>query len=396
MLEGSIRTAGSRIRVTAQLVNVHDGYQLWSERFDREVTDIFAVQDEIATAIAERLSSRLVEKERQALHRRSTEDLEAYRFYLRGLYLVARPTPTNIRAALESFQAAIDRDPRFALAHVGIATVHAVQANLGLSPPIVGWEQSKLAVERALAIDRALAEAHTLRGLTAFYYDWDHGLAEACFQKAFALNKGHAFAHVQYGWLCLGRGQFGEAAAAARRATDLDPLSPHIFGMAVGLCMYSGRFDEADEMLQRAIELDPMSALAYLHLGIGRCTQGRLEESRAALQKSMAIVSYAGWAESILVIVEARLGDLAWAEKRFEELLDRRKTIYVSSMTLASAAAALQRPSVAAELLAAAFEERDTLVPLVAVMDFFADLRVLPEAPRLLARIKTSSARLTP
>ena len=138
-------------------------------------------------------------------------------------------------AALEAFQAAIDRDPAFALAHVGIARVHAVQANLGLSAPVVGWEKSKAAVQRALALDPNLEEAHTLRGLTAFYYDWDFDLAEQCFQKAFALNRGHAFAHVQYGWLCLGRRQFDEAVAAARRAIDLDPLSPHIFGMSVGL-----------------------------------------------------------------------------------------------------------------------------------------------------------------
>ncbi len=390
VLEGSIRTAGSRIRVTAQLVNVSDGYHLWSERFDREVTDIFAVQDEIATSIAEKLSSRLLDQERAALHRRTTEDLEAYRLYLRGLYLVARPTPPNMGAALEAFQAAINRDPSFALAYVGIARVYAVQANLGLSAPVVGWEKSKAAVERALALDPDLEEAHTLRGLTAFYYDWDFGLAERCFQKAFALNRGHAFAHVHTGGSASGAGSSTRRWRRPGVRSILDPLSPHIFGMAVGLHTYSGQLEGADEMVQRALELDPNSALAYAHLGKCRLAQGRFEESRAALEQSMAIVSF-GVGRSVMVLVEVRLGDVESAGRRFEELLERRKTDYLSSLTLACAALALGRPDLAAELMAAGFEERDTLVPLLPVLGVFAGLRALPGADRLIARIKVGS-----
>ena len=245
VLEGSVRKAGNRLRVTAQLINVEDGFHLWSEKYDREMADIFAIQDEISAAIVESLKVTLKVGEKTALKRRSTDDPEAYNLYLKGLYFSARPSPESYRRALDSFQAAIAKDPNFALAYAGMASIFGGLGAMSLAPPAEMWPKAKAAFQKALSLDENLAEAHSIAALLAFYYEWDWEAAGRSFDRVLSLNPGDAMSHGIRGWFCLNQRRFDEAVREIKKALELDPLMPMYYAWSVGLHWSVGKPDEA-------------------------------------------------------------------------------------------------------------------------------------------------------
>jgi len=365
VLEGSIRKAGNRLRITAQLINVEDGFHLWSERFDREMVDIFAIQDEISLAIVEHLKVSLRLGEKTALKKRSTDDPEAYNLYLKGLYFYARPSPDSLSKAQNSFQAAIDKDPNFALAYAGMAGVFAGLGNLNLAPPAEMWPKAKAALQKALSLDNNLAEAHAGAAALAFFYEWDWDAAGRSFDRVLSLNPGDAMSHGQRGWFCLNRRRFDEAIREIKQALELDPLMPLYYVWSVGLHVAVGRPDEALQVFAKAMEIDPNSGLAYFHAGTAYARKGLLDEALDTFEKGKRLVVFPGWAEANLGLTYLKKGDREKAARILEEMIEDRNKINVSATNIAWLAGALGKLDLAFEFLEKAYEERDTLMAFI-------------------------------
>ncbi len=368
VLEGSVRKAGNRLRVTAQLINVEDGFHLWSERFDREEVDIFAIQDEISLAIVEHLKVSLRLGEKSALKKRSTADPEAYNLYLKGLYFSARPSPETYGKAMEFFRAAIDKDPNFALAYAGMANVFASLGVMNLAPPAEMWPKAKAALEKSLALDKELAEAHAVSAGLAFWYEWDWEAAGRSFERVITLNPGDAFSHGAHGWYLLNRRRFDEAIQEVKKALELDPLMPLHYAWSVGLHWSVGRHDEALQEFAKAVEIEPNFGLVYFHAGVAHFLKGELEEAEETWRKGKNLAVFAGWTEFGLGAVSLKKGDRRRAEQILEEMIQNKEKVKnLSAACIAWLAGNLEEFDLAFEFLEKAYEERDILMPFVHV-----------------------------
>ena len=286
VLEGSVRRDGGRLRVSARLADTESGYQIWSEEYDRELADIFAVQEEIARAIAHALEVTLAAADGVPARRNPT--LEAYDLYLRGTFVRNKLTEDALSRAVDFFDRAIQLDSSYALAHAGKATAIAPLVWYGHLPRAQGYPAMRAATNRALELDETLGEAHVAQGMAYFYFEWDWPAAEREFQRAIALNPSDQHAHHMYANFLVAQGRLDEGIAERLRALELDPLS-HRSGMLLGRDYFvAGRYDEAIEQYRRAMEIDSTSPLA---LGIGQegsfgladvyARQGRNDEALA-------------------------------------------------------------------------------------------------------------------
>jgi len=390
VLEGSIRKAANRLRITAQLVNVEDGYHIWSEKFDRELEDIFAIQDEISTAIVDNLKIKLFAGEKTAIQKHHTDDPEAYNLYLKGLHFAHKPSLEAVQKALDYFREAIDRDPGFALAHAGIATVYATLGILNLASPTAMMPKAKMAVQKALELDEQLAEAHAQIANIAFYYEWDWETSDHSYKRAIEINPGYAVAHGWYAWNCLGRGRIDEAIREIKLAQKLDPLMPLFYAFSVGIHGASGKLDEAIEEFRKATELDPNIGLAYFHAGIAYFRKKSMDEATKALQKSKELAVYAGWAEVILGLIALAQGERGKAEQILEDMLERKKKTNISSTAIAYLWGALGNFDKAFEFFDKAYEERDSLMVYIHIYTNFtvAEIQKDPRYKALLKKLK--------
>ena len=286
IVTGRVSLRGGQLIVQAELVDVAHDAQLWGERYNRSFADVFAVQEEMATAISSSLQLRLSGEDRQQLARRPTTDSQAYQSYLKGRYYWGKRSLDAFTRATVHFQEAIDRDPNFVLAHVGLADTLNLLGYYNYRPPSTVYPRAKAAAARALEIDPGLAEARASLGYTTLFYDRDWATAERHFQTARAQNPAYPSAHQWYGWYLLAMERFEEMLAAMRRAFELDPLSLIIndhLGYALSL---AGCHDEAIAQLQHTLELDQAFALTHLRLGleyrlVGRRSDGLCEIARA-------------------------------------------------------------------------------------------------------------------
>jgi serine/threonine-protein kinase len=363
VLEGSVRKAGNRLRVTAQLISVEDGFHLWSERYDREMADIFAIQDEISAAIVESLKVTLRVGEKTALRKRSTCDPEAYSLYLKGLYFYARPSPESYEKALNFYRAAIDKDPNFALAYAEMANLFGGLGVLNLAPPAEMWPKAKAALQKALALDKDLVEAHAVAAMLAFWYEWDWEAAGRSFDKVLSLNPGDAYFHGQRGLFYLNRRKFDESIREIKKALELDPLMPMYYAWSVCAHWSAGRFDEALREFARALEIDPNLGLAYFHAGMAYNLKGLLDEALETLEKGKKLVVFPGWIETTLGLIYLKKGDREKAEQILEETIENRIRIKNTSATcIAFLAGELGKLDLAFEFLDKAYEERDSVM----------------------------------
>jgi len=224
VLEGSVRKAGNRLRISAQLINVADGYHLWSEKYDRDMEDIFAIQDEISLAIVDKLKVKLLGEEKAALVKRYTDNLEAYSLYLKGRYHWSKRTPEGIKKAIQHFKQVIEKDPNYALAHAGLADCYSMLEQARVLPAKEAFPKAKAAVTKALEIDETLAEAHTSLAFVRWYYDWDWAGAEKEFLRAIELNPNYPTGHQWYAVYLAEMGRPAEAISEIKKAQELDPL----------------------------------------------------------------------------------------------------------------------------------------------------------------------------
>ena len=286
VLEGSVRRAGDRVRVVSQLIDVRTEQNLWSQTFDRELTDIFDIQSEVAQRIAHQLEARITDDERSLIRRRPTEDIEAHDLYLKGRHLWNRRTRVGLESAEEQFKRAVARDPLFAPAYAGLADTYLLLASYGYLGEIEGLRKAETAVNRALELDERLAEAHASRGqILRASRDWTGEERE--YRRAIELNPNYATAHQWYATLLTALGRRDEATAEIERAADLDPLS-HAISVTRGIVRFLHReYDGALAELNRTIELEPRFFSAYAWLVLIRSQLGEYERALDAW-KTMA------------------------------------------------------------------------------------------------------------
>jgi eukaryotic-like serine/threonine-protein kinase len=305
LLEGSVRKAGNRLRISAHLVNTGDGYQVWSETYDRDLTDVFAVQDEISRTIAGALRLKLVGRADAALVEAGTTNLEAYNHYLKGRYLSSSRTPDGLKRAIEQFERAIALDPLYAAAHAELGAAHALRGfeEYPDLPPRETMPQAKQAVARALQLDPSLGEGHAWLGVIAWLYDWDATSAERELVRAIVLQPQYSYAHVWYAMLLAVSRRGEESIRAINRARNLDPVSP-IVALSTARCYYwLGQIDEAQRQVEALLEINPGYQLAYTWLARTLGAQGREDEALAAMQRaeslgpeSLVARAFLGWA----------------------------------------------------------------------------------------------------
>ncbi|UCE18807.1 MAG: protein kinase [Gemmatimonadota bacterium] len=387
VLEGSVRKAGNRLRIAAQLINVADGYHLWSERFDRELDDVFAIQDEISMAIVNNLKVRLLRDEEEKLVKRHTRDPEAYNLYLKGLYFSFKASPEGMEKVLQYFRKAIDKDPDFALTYTGVANVFLALGIFSLRPTKEILPKAKAALDKALHLDDTLAEAHANAALMAFWIEWDWRAAENHFKKALALNPRLASCRAWYAWYQLAMGRFDKAISELKRAQELDPLMPLWYSQGTGIHLTVGNLDEAMNQFHKAIELDPNFGLAYFHVGRVYFLKGMMEEAISAFKKMLGLTPYPGWAECYLGMIYHLQGKKENAENLLEEIIERKKKTYVSSVCIAILCHELGKLELAYEFYEKAIEERDILMPFIKVHPEHEKHRSDPQFKSLLKKM---------
>jgi serine/threonine-protein kinase len=362
ILEGSVRRAGSRLRVTAQLVKARDGYHLWSQRFDREMTDVFAIQDEISQAIVEKLRVRLAGD--RPLVKRYTENLAAYDLCLKARYHLLKLTQEGREAGRRYCEQAIALDPNYALAYVVLAESCFWSAFWGSTNPREAFAGAKSAALEALRLDDTIADAHSALGtvLGSGEFDW-HG-AEREFGRALELNPSSTAVRYDYAWcyamwflLPLGRGE--QALTELRRALELDPLDP-FYNALLGCLLYLTRqFEPAIAQLQHALQLDPTFFFSYWFLSIAYALNGRLDEAIAAAEKANELSGGTAMTLGALGSLYGRAGRTPEARQLLEELKARRRLTYVPASALAFVHGGLGERDETLEWTTRAVEERD-------------------------------------
>jgi len=293
IVDGSVRRDGNRVRIVAQLIDAETDQHLWAETYDRQLTDIFAIQSDVAIQIALALRAELSPDEKSRIHREPTRDLQAYQLYLQGRHWFVRHTADGLRRAIDYFQRAITRDPEFALAYADLAQAYievALASGVGLMHPREAYALAGDAVARALDLDSTLGEAHCMSGFLMYVRDFDWRGAEVALRRALALNPGSADAHDLLGRLLAGLGRHDEAIRMEARAQELDPLS-HRTDLASAL-LRAGRYQEAFAAASHAVELDPQYGRARATLGWAYLKLGRVEEALAELEKGAALTEH--------------------------------------------------------------------------------------------------------
>ncbi|UCD58552.1 MAG: protein kinase, partial [Candidatus Hydrogenedentota bacterium] len=388
VLEGSIQKAGDRIRITAQLVNTTLGEHIWSEKYDREMQDVFAIQDEITTAIVEKLVPKLLRKERRKLARRQTVNVEAYELYLKGRWFWNKQTEEGIEKAIEYFEQAIEKSPSYALAYAGLSDSYILLPFFGPFRPKEIYPKAREAAIRALEIDDTLAEARTSLAIVKTFYDWDWEGAEREFQRAIELNPDYPTAHHFYAEYLVRIGQSDKAINEVMQALKLDPFSLHI-NTDVGVILdYAGRPDQAIEQFKKTIEMDPNFSYAHLQLGVAYLGQQMHVEAMAEFQKEKILRSawYPG-VECGIGIAYALMGESDKTRKIIDDLMERSQQVYVAPFYLAGLHFALGEIDNGFEWLEKAYEERDSAIINLKAMPGFKSLG-LNSDPRYRAMLK--------
>jgi serine/threonine-protein kinase len=358
ILEGSVRKAGDRVRITVQLINASDGYHLWSERFDRNMNDIFEIQDEITLAVVDALKVKLLGEEKQAVLRRHTNDPEAYQLYLRGRHFFYKRTPEGFLKAIECFEKAIDIDKDYAVAVSGLADSWVFLGYYEMVPPGEAAAHVRPLVERVMQIDDTLTESNTSYALMKSLYDYDHIEAQKYFQKAIASDPKYAFAYHLESAVSAVLGDFERAFAAEKRAIELDPFTP-VFNASLAWWYYvAGQNDLAIAQCKRTIDFAPNHFFAYWVLGMAYAAEGAYSDAVVALQQGVALNQFEAHVSADLGRVFGAMGEQEAALEIVAELKESSGTRYVAPSNFAKIYMGLGEDEKAIEELERACQER--------------------------------------
>lgn len=323
LLEGSVRKSGKRLRISVQLVNVADGYQLWAGRFDREMRDIFAVQDEISLAIADSLRIRIMGDEKDRMLEHGTEDPEAHILYLKGRYFWNKRTEEDIRKSVDYFQRAVEKDPDYALAYTGMADAYVTLATYRFSSVNEAAARAKEAVAKALGLDPELGEAHASLASIKLWVDWDWEGAGREFRRSLDLNPFNAEAHHQYAHLLSQTGRFDEAIEQMTLALELEPLSLNINTCLGQVLFLARRYEEATDQLKKTIEMNPAFYDGHSWLGMTYLMQGMFEQAVATFKDAAAFEVVEARMKAALAHTYALMGE----KRKSLEILKQLQTM---------------------------------------------------------------------
>jgi len=335
LLEGSVAKAGNKLRITAQLIQASDGNHEWSDTYDREMQDIFAVRSEVAEKVANKLRVRLLGEEKKQIDKKPTDNLEAYDAYLKGRYFFNRPSDQNLSKAISQFENAVRLDPNFAAAYSGLSDAYLWAAfNEGFITAAEGKPKARTAAEKSLQLDEASAEAHTSLANYLSWYEHDWAASEREFRRAIALNPNYAFAHDQFALTLACQGRLSESETEGHRAAQLDPLNPTI-AMDNTLCLTAqGKFQQAKEEAKRGAELDPQLFFPQMQFGWIEIQAGNANAAIPALQKAVAMES-PPFVMAWLGYAYGAAGDRNSALTALEKLKEKSVNGYVPQFNLA-------------------------------------------------------------
>jgi serine/threonine protein kinase/tetratricopeptide (TPR) repeat protein len=388
ILDGSIRRAGNRVRIVAQLVDARTDEHLWADTYDRDLTDIFAIQSDVAMQIAAALKAELSTDEVARIEQKPTHDPHAYQLFLQGRHALSRASEEGYRRGIAYLEQAIAEDPRLAAAHSALAFIYSelsTAQGAGTIPPAEAFAKAKTFAEKALALDPSLGEAHSVLASLRFMCDYDWSGAEKEFQLALSLSPGSADVYDRYGWMCSAMGRFDDAIRMVRRAQELDPLA-HRSDIANEL-LRSGRHEEARDAARKVIAFEPDFARGHSILGWACIFLGRTAEGLAALEHAVSLTP-----ESTLFT--AQLGQayaLAGREPEAREILRNLHALtrerYVSPYHFAYVHTGLGEKEEAIDWLEKAFEERSGAVYGIKGSFLFKSLHGHPRFQALLAKM---------
>ena len=386
IVEGSVRKAGDRVRISAQLVSAGDGYHVWSEQYDRRLEDVFAIQDEIAAAILGQLKVELLGN--RPLARRPTGSMEAYQLYLKGRGFWHRRFKGMLQNAMESFQQAIDRDPRFAPAYTGLADCYTTLGVWAFAPPESVFPKARDLAKRALEIDETLAEAYASLAFVDTFYDWVWEAAGQKFNRAIALNPGNALTRLWNGHYLSIIGRFDEAFAEMRIAQDLDPLSPVVTANLGWTFILAHEQERAIEELHRVLALEPGNGIAHFYLGYAYVDTGRLAEAIESFRKAIDATGGMPWLAESIAWVQGLAGDRRQAEAALRETEGRMRDGYVPSSAMAMIHLGLNDDGAVLDWLEKGLAERDALMVWLKYMPCFDRLHAHPRFQALLRGLR--------
>jgi serine/threonine protein kinase len=376
VLEGSVRKAGNRIRVTAQLINIADGYHLWSERYDRELVDIFDIQDEISLVITDKLKIKLLGKEKEKLTKKNTKDVESYNIYLKALYFRRRLRGEDLNKSIELFNLAIDEDPDNALAWAGLAYAHMLSSFYGGIPIQDAQPLAVKAVTKALELDENLVEAYEARSAISAYLEWDYNSAEKYIKKAIELNPGYAWSYFHLANQLSDKGKFEASIQNFQKAIELDPLNLAFHRNFGCNYIYCSKIDRAIETFHRALDMDSEFSGGHFFLGLAYLRKSLYKK---ALKEMQLEKSYKNpYFDSVIGVVYSRLGNKdksyqilnKFTEQAIHE--DKQQKVNVSFYGLATLCFSLEEDDLGFKWLEKAYEARDPFMHTIKI-DFLMD-----------------------
>jgi TolB-like protein/Tfp pilus assembly protein PilF len=362
VLEGSVRKSGDRVRITVQLINVTDGYHLWSERFDRRLEDVFAIQDEIALAIVDNLKVRLLAEEKAVLVRRHTDNIEAHNAYLAGLFVWNKMTPESFVQCQELFEEAIRLDPEFAPAYAQLADSHSSVVWWADQSPTEALSLAMPLVEKALSLDPNLGHAHSVLGQYRTFFERNWAAGEQSLRRAVELAPNSALAQTYLALVLSMSGHDMEAAERAREALRLDPLSPNNTVWAGIVLVFSGQYDEGFAVIERQVGKTPHLWMPSYWLSFALALAGRFAEARAPAEQALELADASSLTLCHLAKICYRLGEKESGDELFARLQQRARTGYVSGMFLAWLHLARGEPEAALRCAKGAMDAMDPWV----------------------------------
>ena len=388
VLEGTVRKSGQKLRITAQLTSTDDGRLLWSQRFDRKLVDVFAIQDDIAGTIVSTLRATSFADLAEHVPRRYTENIQAYGLYLKGRYAWNKRTQEGVAEAIRFFEQAIAEDPDYAPAYAGLADSYALDVDYRSIPVTEAYARAKEYARKALALDESVPTAHASLAWTLFVHDWDWEGAEREFRRAIELSPRYASAHQWFAFLLSSRGEHDAALLEGLTATELDPGSVSARRGVGWLYYYARRYDQARDQLARAIEMNPMADESHRVLGMTLALQGEAAEAERVLREAMTLPGAGAYTEATLAWALGRAGKREHALRILSALETQAQRGYVSPVAFAIVHIGLGNLDAALDWAERAYAERRGWLAYFKVNPVVDPLRGDPRFQALVQRMR--------
>ncbi len=388
VLKGSVRKEADRLRITVQLINVDDGYLIWSERFERGIEDVFAIQDEISLKVVEKLKVKLLGEKRKQLAQHSTENPDAYKLQLMGRYFINKLTGESLHKAMQHFKQAIELDPLYGRAYSGLSLSYLILGYYGFLPETESFPEAKALALHAIEIEPTIAEAHSILGMVKFLFEWEWNGAEKEFRRAIELSPNNANTRIMHAMCLVAMGHYSESIAEAKRAVELDPLSVFCLWHLGIILLRAGLQKQADQYFHKILELVPDHHNALWLHGQSLVLQSKYDEGIAAIQKAVdlsdrneMILAGLGWAYAIA----SRRKE---AVEVLTELQNRSKSKPVRPIIFAKIYSGLGDMDKTFEWLDRAYQEHNLLLVSIKTDETMENIRSDPRFRELLGRMR--------